>query len=426
MRPPCKTPLRAARLRRQSGAAALAVTLLLFMIVAMVLAFANRHLLFEQRSATNQIRATVALEAAQAGLDWAQSLLNSPELLGPDCQPNPGPGSQTFRDQQLRYDAATQLQRSVPLLTAACLHDGRTWRCQCPASGAASVALPAADAPLPGFVVQLREVGQAGQVALHSKGCNQAGPRCWDLAQTADALEATATLRVRLALVGGLHTPPAGALTALGAVHGVSLGAHNSSSGGSGLTIHSGGVIDVASPRLTTVAGAGTVTHSSASLAPFDADLAALKPTELFAAIWGLSPALWAEQSSVTQVHCVGDCGAALQAAIAQRGNRMVQVTGDATLSGPIVIGSAAAPLLLIVTGQLSLLGPVQIHGALFAQALHWHNAPSGGFLRGAAWSSSEVQSNMAPDFFYDAAVLNRLRWNMGSWVTVPGSWSDQ
>ena len=62
--------------RTQRGAAALIVTLLLFLALALLAFGMNRHLLIEQRSATNHARAAQAFEAAEAGLDWAQGALN--------------------------------------------------------------------------------------------------------------------------------------------------------------------------------------------------------------------------------------------------------------------------------------------------------------------------------------------------------------
>ena len=50
--------------RTQRGAAALGATLLLLVVLAIVVGFAGRNAIFEQRSATNQLRETRAFEAA--------------------------------------------------------------------------------------------------------------------------------------------------------------------------------------------------------------------------------------------------------------------------------------------------------------------------------------------------------------------------
>ena len=62
--------------RHQVGAAALIVVMVLFFIASMVAAYASRNMIFEQRTGTNLFRATQALEAAEAGMDWAITMLN--------------------------------------------------------------------------------------------------------------------------------------------------------------------------------------------------------------------------------------------------------------------------------------------------------------------------------------------------------------
>lgn len=415
--------------QRQRGAAALAVTLLLFCVLALALAFVNRQLIFEQRSSNNQVRAAVAQEAAQAGLDWAQALINSPRWLDNACQATDSGGvsssPKTWRDLQRRYAPDTQLQHSQAGLTAACLRDGSHWRCHCPTSGSAHVELPSDDTPAPGFVVQLTDHALPGQLRLRAKGCSQAGPDCWDLDKATSAGNAQTHLQVQLALVGGLRTPPAAALTALGEVHALALGAHHSEAGSSGVAVHAGGTINISSPTVSSVAG-GT---RSAGLMAHDADLAATSPHQLFSALWGMGMARWAEQSSVQTLACASDCGPALQTAIAGRSNRMVYVPGDVSLAapagGPLLLGSADEPLLLIVKGKLTLLGAVQMHGVLYANELHWHHAGAGAFMRGAAWSQTDVHSDSSPQFYFDSAVLDRLRWNTGSFALLHGSWKD-
>ena len=64
------------QLRAEHGAASLAVVLVLFFIVAMVAAYTNRNLIFEQRTSANSYRSARALAAAEAGIDWAVAMLN--------------------------------------------------------------------------------------------------------------------------------------------------------------------------------------------------------------------------------------------------------------------------------------------------------------------------------------------------------------
>jgi hypothetical protein len=51
--------------------ATLTVVMVLFFVVSLVAAYAGRTSIFEQRTSANQYRSTQALEAAEAGLEWA-------------------------------------------------------------------------------------------------------------------------------------------------------------------------------------------------------------------------------------------------------------------------------------------------------------------------------------------------------------------
>ena len=71
--------------RSQRGAGTLAVTLMLLLVISIVAFYLNRGVLFEQRASGNQTRATLAQEIAEAGIEWATGMLNSPYDIGADC-----------------------------------------------------------------------------------------------------------------------------------------------------------------------------------------------------------------------------------------------------------------------------------------------------------------------------------------------------
>ena len=115
----------------QHGGAALIVTLLLFLAMALAAFALNRHLVFEQRSAANQARATQAFEAAEAGLEWAQAQLNSTQRIGPDCRPSTDAAASSFRARLLSLD------RGTGRVTAAALRCSNTrWRLRAKAASA--------------------------------------------------------------------------------------------------------------------------------------------------------------------------------------------------------------------------------------------------------------------------------------------------
>ena len=65
----------------QRGAASLIVVMLLFFVLSLTAAYANRHLIFEQKTSANQSRSTAAFEAAEAGIEWALAQLNGLSLI---------------------------------------------------------------------------------------------------------------------------------------------------------------------------------------------------------------------------------------------------------------------------------------------------------------------------------------------------------
>jgi hypothetical protein len=150
----------------------------------------------------------------------------------------------------------------------------------------------------------------------------------------------------------------------------------------------------------------------------------ALPADAFFAGHFGLSRAAWAAQPMVHRLACRGDCGAALLAAVGIDVQRpLVHVEGDLLLRGPLVLGRADRPVLIVVAGRLQIEGAVSLHGAVYAAEIGW-NAPAGA-LRGALISEGGAAGAGALDLVHDAAALDLLRTRHGSFVRVPGSWRD-
>lgn len=173
----------------QRGASTVVVTLLLLGATLLGLLAANRQLLLELRLSGNQVRSAEAFEAAEAGLDWATALLNSPQPLGDDCRAG---GTQDFRARHLAIDALARITPAAA--TPRCVHDGTAWQCRCDAAGA-----PPAPASAPSFTLHLTDGGRPGVLRLRADG---AGPP-----------DAVARTEVLLALQPALASPPATALT---------------------------------------------------------------------------------------------------------------------------------------------------------------------------------------------------------------------
>ncbi len=104
----------------------------------------------------------------------------------------------------------------------------------------------------------------------------------------------------------------------------------------------------------------------------------------------------------------------------------MISIDGDATLDGPITLGSPEQPVVIVVHGAALLSGDVTVHGLLYAASIRWDAATGPqASVHGAVVSESGYSGNGAPDLHRDAGVLRALQVHTGSFAQVPGSWKD-
>ena len=413
----------------QRGGAALIVVMVLLFSMALVVAYANRSLLFEQRTSINQYRATQAFEAAEAGLEWVQAMLNDPRPIGADCIA--AASGDSLRERWLLFDAARV--RHVPItwnaagqptsLHAACARTASGWTCSCPASGHPAIDPAAAAGARTAFIVHVEPLDQPGMVRVVASGCIGLAGACAPAG--AAQSEASSTVEAVFALVPGLASLPTAPLTAKGDIDpgSASIGLHNPAPAALGIAAHAGGRIVGANARLTTLPGDSPL-HATVG---HDQALAATSDDHLFTAHFGLDKASWRTQPAVRRLTCAGDCSAALGGAVAGlRGRPLVWVDGDLTLAGPLTLGTPTHPLIVVSTGAATLSGALTVHGVIYAASIVWKDAlPGSALVRGALISEAGYGGDGAPDVFYDAAVLHTLRHDSGSFVRLPGSWKD-
>ncbi|NUZ07226.1 pilus assembly PilX N-terminal domain-containing protein [Schlegelella sp. ID0723] len=397
------------------------MTTLLFFAMLLGVAYSHRELIVEQRTAANQVRSTQAFEAAEAGLEWVIARINDNRRIGDDCEPLGG-GAASLRDRWLRFEPASR--RHLPITwhdgagevptEAACVRGADGWICHCPA-GAFALAPPAAAAAA-AFRVHVMPGDRPGAVRVVSSGCVGVANACRG---AADELGATARLEVALGLLPALRSLPVAALTARGDIaSGAGFAAKNADPS-SGVALHAGARIDAPHVELAGPAGSALATTAIAG----DAAVAAQPPERLFAALFGAEPARWSTQPNVVEVECALDCAGALSRALSGGGeNAILHVSGDASLVGPVTLGSPRAPVLIVASGTLALSGAVSVQGVVYAGALAWTG--SGGAIHGAAISESDYTGSGSPSFVYDPLVLERLR-GAGTFARVSGSWRD-
>lgn len=418
----------------QTGVASLVMLMLLLGVSVLMAAWSQRHVLTEWATANSQWRRALAFEAAESGLAWAQGMLNQALPLDSSCRADTT-GAGTGTGYAARYlappDAAGQwLPRSRLVAGAAsplqmlCAQDNGRLACHCPVDAALALTV-GGSAPAPSFAIQFAPSPRPGAIEVLATGCNQLARPC--LPGAPERAEAVVRLRLTLAHLPALVTPPGAVLTTRGDIDAgaAALGLHNADARSGGLVAQAGGRIVASALRVQTVPGSSP----RAALLGGDEALAATDSHAFFVRHFGASRSQWALQPGVQTIDCsVDDCPARVRALTAGAGEvARIAVRGDLQLDGPLQLGTASRPVVLVVEGSLQLRGAVELHGLVHATRLRWDAvAPGGGgLLRGAVLLDEGYAGDGAPDLVYDAALMRHLQRQGGTWVTVPGSWRD-
>ncbi|MFT7724166.1 MAG: PilX N-terminal domain-containing pilus assembly protein [Roseateles sp.] len=418
---------------RQRGAATLIIVMVLFLVMALLAAYASRSLLFEQRIASSYARASLAQEAAEGGIEWTLAQLNGPPIDGA-CVPKDA-GGQRFMDKYLQLDVADrtfQLNKIVRSVMVDCQRspDGTGWACQCPElEERTEPAAAAGDDITPSFGVILDTGPRNGTLRVKVLGCTASVvDRCVGVsnaAQRSKAQLALSTLDSLVALVGAVRTPPATPLTVKGdlTMTGTGLGLHNTDARSAGTLLAIGGTwTGMNDERMEGVPGTAL---SELRVQGDPALRDAPAGDDVFKMFMGMTGAHYRHHPALREVTCAGDCSEALAKAYAA-GQRMLWVNGALQISSNTVIGSVDDPV-LIVAQDIVLGGPFQINGMLVAQGnLTWTNStaqPSQ--VSGMVLVTGSMSTHGAMDISYQQAVADRLRNGVGSFVRVPGGWQD-
>jgi hypothetical protein len=417
--------------RDERGAITLVVVMVLFLIMAMMAAYANRHMIFEQRIANNYYRAGVAIEAAEAGAEWALGMLNGPNI-NQACLAD-GAVTNRFRERYLSISAQTrEVTPTGPLkaTVADCVHSElQAWICNCPSAAWAPPAAPPASAPnmQSSFVITLLSpIGnRPGNIRIQSSGCSAStAQRCDDGAMSSDMALARSVVQLDAALLSALKVPPATALTVRGAINlGVNgIGLHNSEPSSHGLLLLTGDdwVPNLLESRLETLPG----TPVQQAMIFGDQALALATSEQMFKMFFGIAPRRYLSQPAMRAIACAGDCAPSLAAAYA-RGVRMAWVKGPLDILSAAVLGTPTSPMLIVADGPVRIDASMQLTGLLYARShTVWTNSsalPS--LVTGAMLVDGDLTIDGSVDIWYQAAVMDELKNRTGSFIRVQGSW---
>jgi len=419
----------------QQGMATLVIVATLFFIMSMVAAYTNRNLIFEQRTSSNLYRSTMAFEAAEAGVEWALSMLNSGHI-DDSCEPSTDNTAPTFRDRYIAIDGDTGLITAAAAdasgrgtLNATCVFDGTDWNCTCPASGTASPDAPSGAGPFPAFRLRLSRASttQPGLLIIEANGCTRLDDACLNFPATSLGGEGRAMQQVLVALRSALPAMPAAALTVRGTLDvgaGTALGAFNTDTRTNGITILAGGAVaNLTDLQLGSIGG----TPGTASVADNDPVLGGLADgSRFFEVSFAAAPGVYVEQPGVRLLtECSDPCSAAtVRDAAAANPGRILWIQGDLDFDSSGDVGSASAPVMIVAEGSVTFTSPVTVYGAIYSRAETWESNGAGAVI-GAAVAEGDFAGNATTSFQFDRSVLSRLQHRHGSFVRVPGGWSD-
>jgi hypothetical protein len=416
------------RLETQRGAAALVAVVLLFVAMSIIVTFANRNLLVEQKTSANQYRSTMALEAAEAGLDWVATMLNKPGGVTAACLNSAVSTDASFIDKYMTFNNVTQrwTPASSGTVIASCVtsQGGTNWTCSCPAPGTApSVTAPTAAGFKPGFAVALTTNTATRSVDVVSFGCTNA------INSATCTGDAAATVRVTLANTAALATAPGAPLTARGVVNvgNAALGVQNGDQNSGGVTINAGMGINGPNIRLTTLPG----TPPLSSLVGDDPSLRNTTEDQMFQTFFGMPKTSWRDSVADARLTC--PCSEITVRDALRGGARKLWLEGDLSMNANVTLPDSTItsqpwtdPFIMVVNGAVEMRGDLALYAVVYSTAITWDNTGGGGaLLAGAAISEGNYTGNGTPDYYYDPRVMENLRVIPGPFARVPGSWRD-
>jgi hypothetical protein len=433
--------------------AALTVVMVLFFIMAMLAAYTNRNLVFEQRISANSYRATRALEAADAGVEWTIGMLNAGRITATCTPPDPdqAAGLTDFRSRYLvpAMNAQTgesdafglpwglvQANRVYPT----CVIVNGAPRCACPAVGEAAAGINVPDDGVAtAFRITFRlfndDTVRGGAIQLVARGCSNPGTgntSCIAQAEDPNAppvVDGTTSVITTLGLVRALPVAPKATLTAGTTITANAPGELQISNSDftTGLTAHAGVSLSAAASSRF-VGPAGTRSDGRIDSDATLANLSAQGADPWFRALFVLDAGSYQRQPAAVRLDCAAGCNRArIAAALVLNPRNPIWANGDVNLdaaAGGVVddLGTAADPMMLIVTGNLTISGDATVRGFAHANQITW-SAPAATW-DGALVSATSFTATSVATLRYDKALLDTIRLRYGSFVRAPGGWN--
>lgn len=434
------TPARAQRAR---GVATLTVVMVLFFVMALVAAYTNRSMLFEQRISLGHYRSARAAEAAEASVNWALALLNGGRTNS-QCLPSVDPNDVDFR----RMSTVVPGPGSAPEGSYATPPDygtdnERVWGCLI-ANGAVNCACPTASQPNPVIARPADGRGSAFHVTAYVPGaavpiagtlgvlgfaCGSLGDGNNDCARSVGPgkpqVDGISGVSQVVGLLRALPLAPRATLTAGGVVNaaaGTLLVANPDNS--SGYTVLSGGAYTPGSGDRF-VLPPGSTGEGRQHMIGGLSDLAGLADNGWFRNLFAMNPATYGQQPAAQVVNCAAGCTEAeLAAALLGFPRNPIILNGPVNIASAVALGSAAEPAMLVVNGPLTITGNATITGFIHANSVAWNATTAS--LYGALMTPGNftIGAGGVARMSFDKPAIDLIKYRYGSFVRAPGTWN--
>ena len=426
--------------KQQRGVGTLVISLILLISMTLIAFFANKSLLFEQKTSANQMRSTTAFEAAEAGLEWATSMLNDVRYIDTNCT-TVGTNTQSFRSKYLPYSAAAgfaPVSTAFPGCSMSDASGSPMLSCACPASGTSL-----ASSNNPSFTVEFKPVNSTTlpgttpdkeSVLVTAYGCTSAVAPCVPHLLAPTEADAFQSVSVILKLRPALRSVPASAVTTGGSLQLTSAASSISNTDGdaNGTLVNAGGGINSVAVAgctgsfkdfKTTSTLPGTPRQNS--MIANDTSLSALSANSdaMFNSYFGTTIAQFKASTSTKTLTNCGTVENDYDTAFKQ-GYRAFQTTCYFQTNKDL--GTVASPIIFVTTNGLKFNGGADIYGLIYGDQATWDEVGAGnGSINGALIVRGNYCANANADYNYRGDLLKNIRGLTGTMARIPGSWKD-
>lgn len=424
--------------------------MVLFFIMALVAAYANRNLVLEQRVALNFQRLGVVNEITHEAVARVNAWMNAGNL-DEQCRPDAAADGRfwdrylvVLADGRLDVPAAAKVPEKIadtetPYVIACDRVGGGDWTCQCPKN--LQPVFVAEDGQVrQSFVARLRpyvnsnyDYGHSvnlGRIGINIASCFASSATCSRAVYKSKEAVPLAMTVQSFVLTRAVRMPPSSALVVRAEADltdGMQVVSNDAAAGD--VVLQAGGAVSGSRDSVRGPSGS----PATAAVADKQPSLALPDSDRFFRLFFGMHVNEYIAQPAIRPLTCDNQCASALQTLV-QGGARLVYHRGDLDLDEDVTIGSPTSPVVLVVDGKLSLSGPLVIHGVVFSRDdMSWSNVsarPS--VVQGAVLVGGRLTGDKGAAVLFDGAALERLKIGTGSFVPLPGgagwglSWDDE